>query len=248
MARLHLFRLVTGRTRVLSLLERLRRRLREVERPQPEGASSDGGRHSSRADAGDPPQRRTELEPTSRRQASDRTGPGEEARLPAQQPPPLKSTRLKVAVFSKKRQPGPQRQAGALWGPASFLDAGTSTAGDDKGDRLPLVLFDTGPVANGAGSTPDVVSWPARPHPATAHLFENSADFSGQPWLTSEQPQIQANIADSPAPPLGGATPLDGAAALGLNAKTSRHMPEALQLNNLDFGSALHEPSLWRRD
>ena len=92
-----------------SLLERLRLRLRELGRPLREGPSSDGGRHSSRADTGDAPQRRTEIEPTSRRQASDRTGAGEEARLPAQQPPPPKSTRLKAAVFSKKRQPGPQR-------------------------------------------------------------------------------------------------------------------------------------------
>ncbi len=71
---------------VNSLLERLRLRLRELGRPLREGPSSDGGRHSSRADTGDAPQRRTEIEPTSRRQASDRTGAGEEARLPAQQP------------------------------------------------------------------------------------------------------------------------------------------------------------------
>jgi hypothetical protein len=105
---------------VNSLLERLRFRLRELGRPLREGPSSDGGRHSSHADTGDAPQRRTEIEPTSRRQASDRTGAGEEARLPAQQPPPPKSTRLKAAVFSKKRQPGPQRQ------PAR------------SGDRLPI--------------------------------------------------------------------------------------------------------------
>jgi hypothetical protein len=222
---------------VNSLLERLRRRLRELGRPLREGLSSNGGRHSSRADASDAPQRRTEIEPTSRRQASDRTGVGEEARLPAQQPPPPKSTRLKVAVFSKKRHPGPQRQAGTLWGPTSFLDMGTSAAGDDKGDRSPLVLFDTGPVANVAASTPDAMSWPTRPPPGTAHTFETSADFANQPWWTPEQLQTQANMADSPAPPLGGATPLDGAPALGLNAETSRRMPETLQLD-LDFGTS----------
>ena len=232
---------------VNSLLERLRLRLRELGRPLREGPSSDGGRHSSRADTGDAPQRRTEIEPTSRRQASDRTRAGEEARLPAQQPPPPKSTRLKAAVFSKKRQPGPQRQAGTIWGPTSFLDVGTNATGDDKGDRSPLALFDTGPVGTGAGSTPDGMSWPTRPPPATAHTFGTNVDFANQPWWTPEQPQSQANMSDSPAPTLGGATPLEGATALALNTETSRRMPEAPQLDP-DFGSALHALSPWRRD
>ena len=231
---------------VNTLLERLRLRLRELGRPLREGPSSDDGRHSSRADAGDAPQRRTEIKPTSRRQASDRTGAGEEARLPAQQPPPPKSTRLKAAVFSKKRHPGPQRQAGTIWGPTSFLDVGTSAAGDDKGDQSPLVLFDTGPVATGASSTPDGMSWPTRPPPATAHTFGSNVDFANQLWWTPEQPQSQANISDSPAPPLGGATPLEGAPALALNTETSRRMPEALRLEP-DVGSALPASSPWRR-
>ena len=228
-----------------SLLERLRLRLRELGRPLREGPSSDGGRHSSRAGAGDAPQRRTEIEPTSRRQASDRTGAGEEARLPAQQPPPPKSTRLKAAVFSKKRQPGPQRPAGTIWGPTSFLDAGTSATGDDKGDRSPLALFDTGPVGTGAGSTPDGMSWPTRPPPATAHTFGTNVDFANQPWWTPEQPQSQANMSDSPAPTLGGATPLEDATALALNTETSRYMPEAPQFDRA-FGSESPALTTWR--
>ena len=131
---------------VNTLLERLRLRLRELGRPLREGPSSDGGRHSSRADAGDAPQRRTEIEPTSRRQASDRTGAGEEARLPAQQPPPPKSTRLKAAVFSKKRQSGPQRQAGTIWGPTSFLDIGNAAIGDAQPERPRLMLLEVSPT------------------------------------------------------------------------------------------------------
>jgi hypothetical protein len=207
---------------VNSLLERLRLRLRELGRPLREGPSSDGGRHSSRADTGDAPQRRTEIEPTSRRQASDRTGAGEEARLPAQQPPPPKSTRLKAAVFSKKRQPGPQRQAGTIWGPTSFLDVGTNATGDDKGDRSPLALFDTGPVATGAGSTPDGMSWPTRPPPATAETLSMNVDPGHPPWWISEQSEVPANVTSPLLPPLAGASPLDGALALSQNSDSSR--------------------------
>ena len=42
--------------------------------------------------------------------SADRAGKRRATRLPAQQPPPPTSTRLKAAVFSKKRHPSPQRQ------------------------------------------------------------------------------------------------------------------------------------------
>jgi len=230
---------------VNSLLERLRRRLREVGRPLREGPASDDSRHSSRADAGDAPQRRTELEPTSGRKASDRTCSAEEARLPVQQPPLPKPTRLKVAVFAKKRQPGPQRQAGALWGPTSFLDVGTSGASEDKGDRLPRVLFDAGPVANGAGSSPEIVSWPTRMPPETAHTFGSSADFANPPWWAPDQEQTPAHMADTSAPPLGGAALLEGAPALGLNSEASQRLTETLQLDR-DAGNAMSPSNPWR--
>jgi hypothetical protein len=161
---------------VNSLLERLRLRLRELGRPLREGPSSDGGRHSSRAGTGDAPQRRTEIEPTSRRQASDRTGAGEEARLPAQQPPPPKSTRLKAAVFSKKRQPGPQRQAGTIWGPTSFLDVGTGAAGDGRADQSPLNLLEASSASAIPGSSTDLPSWPLREPEPSEYPFAISAD------------------------------------------------------------------------
>lgn len=120
---------------VNSLPERLRRRLRELGRPLGKSPSLDSGRHSSHAEAGHTTQRRTEIELSSRRQSADRTGTVEEARLPAQQPPPPKSTRLKAAVFSRKRHPASQRRHGTIWGPTSFLDVGERAAGDDKTDR-----------------------------------------------------------------------------------------------------------------
>jgi hypothetical protein len=166
---------------VNSLLERLRRRLREVGRPPREGPASDDGRHSSRADAGDPPQRRTELEPTSGRKAPDRTCSAEEARLPVQQPPPPKSTRLKVAVFSKKRQPGPQRQAGALWGPTSFLGVVTAAPGGIRTDHSPLTLLEAGFSSTNSESSTDMPSWPPRTSEPSAQTFALSVAPTADP-------------------------------------------------------------------
>jgi hypothetical protein len=240
--------LEVGRRLVNSLLERLRRRLHELGRPLRDSPSLEGGRRSSRADSDAAPERRTEIEPTGRRQGPDRTGTGEEARLPGQQPPPPASTRLKAAVFSKKRQPGPQRQAGTIWGPTSFLDVGTGATGDDKAERSPLVLFDPEPWAAGGGQSPNVMSGPMRPPPPTTHTVGTSADSAGQPWWTPEQaaPTLPG-VVDSPATPMVGATPLDGATALGLDRETSRPIPEAFQLD-LDFGRASPASVPWLRD
>jgi hypothetical protein len=62
---------------VNSLLERLRRRLRELGRPLHEEPSSDGRRPSSRAPADDAPQCRTEIELSQRSRNADRTGSGD---------------------------------------------------------------------------------------------------------------------------------------------------------------------------
>jgi hypothetical protein len=232
---------------VNSLLERLRRRLRELGRPVSEAPPSEGGRHSAHAYAGDAPQRRTEIEPTSQRQCSDRSGTGQEARLPAQQPPPPRSTRLKAAVFSKKRHPGPHRHTGPVWGPTSFLDIGMTAAAADRGDRTPLTLFDTEAVATGAGPRSDRMQGPLGQPPATASTFEACADVTTRPWWSSEPPLTQDNAADLPAPRLVGATPLECAPALAMNPEKSRHMPETPP-PAADFTSALSASSPWRRD
>lgn len=232
---------------VNTLLERLRLRLRELGRPLREGPSSDGGRHSSRADAGDAPQRRTEIEPTSRRQASDRTGAGEEARLPAQQPPPPKSTRLKAAVFSKKRQSGPQRQAGTIWGPTSFLDIGNAAIGDAQPERPRLMLLEVSPTTTGIGSVSNIQSWPTQPEPATAsaHPFALSTDCDQHPWWIPEQaddstgsdadalmssPSAEASFVDAP--------------ALSLNPEAYRHPSHTLLFAvDVDLSSSGFRPT-----
>ena len=230
---------------VNSLLERLRRRLRELGRPLHEGLPSDGRRHSSHAPADDASPRRTEIELSHPSRSADRTGSGEQARLPAQQPPPPTSTRLKAAVFSKKRPPAPRRQSGTIWGPTSFLDVGTRAEGDDKTDRSSLMLFEAGPVASGATATSELMSWPTQPPPAAADSFGTGADVAHPLWWTPEQRQTQAKLVDSFEPPLGGSTPLDGALALGQNSENSRRVPETLQLD-LDFGSAPPALANWR--
>ena len=232
---------------VNSLLERLRRRLRELGRPQHEGPSLDGRRHSSHAPADDAPPRRTEIELSHPSRSADRTGSGEQASLPAQQPPPPRSTRLKAAVFSKKRHPGPHRHTGPIWGPTSFLDIGMTAAAADRGGRTPLTLFDTEAVATGAGPRSDRMQGPLGQPPATASTFEACADVTTQPWWSSEPPLTQDNAADLPAPRLVGATPLECAPALAINPATSRQVPETLPLD-ADFANAPSVSSPWRRD
>lgn len=230
-----------------SLLERLRRRLRELGRQQLDVPPARASAPSSRADPDQCAPRRTEIDSTSRPHISDRMPTGDQSRLPAQQPPPPRSTRLKAAVFSKKRHAGPYRQTGPVWGPTSFLDLGATAAAADTGDRAPLTLFGTEAVAIGAGLRSDVVPWPESQPPATATTFDASANVTTRPWWSSEPPLAQDNTAEVPAPRLVGATPLECAPTLAITSETSRQVPETLPLD-ADFTSTPSAPSPWRRD
>lgn len=230
-----------------SLLERLRRRLHELGRPLRESPSLEGSRRSSRADSDPAPERRTEIEPTIRRQGSDRTGTDEEARLPGQQPPPPASTRLKAAVFSKKRQPGPQRQAGTIWGPTSFLDQGLGATGDDTANRSPLMMFDPEPGGSAGRPHSEVMSWSMRPPSATTNTVWPGADPAAQLWWTPEQVLTQASLPDSPASPLGGATPLDGAPSLVQRSELPRPLAETATFD-LPAGDSQVQAIAWRVD
>ena len=210
-----------------SLLERLRRRLRELGRPVSEAPPSEGGRHPPHAHAGDAPQRRTEIEPTSQRQCSDGSGTGQEARLPAQQPPPPSSTRLKAAVFSKKRLPSPQRQSGTIWGPTSYLDCGSTAIGDAKPEWHPLILSGVTPATAGTGSSSTSESWTTQPAPASLGHFATSADFAQYPWRIQEQPEPTRGIADTFMSTLSPAAPVVGATALGPNTETPQYPSQA---------------------
>ena len=228
-----------------SLLERLRRRLRELGRPLHEEPSSDGRRPSSRAPADDAPPRRTEIEFSHPSRSADRAGSGEPTRLPAQQPPPPTSTRLKAAVFSKKRHPTPQRQAGSIWGPTSFLDVGNGARGAETAGRSTLLMLGADPVTTGPGSRAEVMSWSTRPPPTAAEAFSITADPGHPPWWIPEQSQPPANVPDTPPPMFSAGAPIAGAPALVTPPEASQPVSVTLQLD-LDFGSAPPSMTNWR--
>ena len=217
---------------VNSLLERLRRRLRELGRPLREGPSLDGRRHSSRAAADDAPPRRTEIELSHPSRSADQTGSGEQASLPAQQPPPPRSTRLKAAVFSKKRHPAQQRPSGAIWGPTSFLDAGIGRTVGDKTESSPLFMFEVCPVATVAELSTNVARWPGQPLPATLPSLELGAGVAHLPSWTSEQTQAKAAGYPGTSPPWDGASPLEGAPSFDSGWEPRQEPAEAAALTS----------------
>lgn len=228
-----------------SLLERLRRRLRELGRPLHEGPSSEGRRHSSHDPADDAPPRRTEIELSHSSRSADRTGSDEPARLPAQQPPPPTSTRLKAAVFSKKRHPAPQRQTGSIWGPTSFLDVGNGARGAENAGRSTLLMVEADPVITGRGPSAEVMSWSTRPPPMAAEAFSITVDPGHPPWWISEQSQPPANVPDTLAPMFSDGAPISGAPALVTTPEASQPVSVTLQLE-LDFGSTPTALPNWR--
>lgn len=187
---------------VNSLLERLRRRLRELGRPLNEGPASDGGRNSSNPNAGDAPQRRTEIKPTSRPSARDGDRTGNQGRPPEQQPPAPNSTRLKAAVFAKRRHSAPQRQAGSLWGPTSILGIGDGEARDAQTERLAL--------------TP-------------SQGFGGGVESAPAPLWAPDQPLPPFDVRATGLTPLAGAEPLDGAYAFGSTTEFTWTLPDTLK-------------------
>lgn len=223
---------------VNSLLERLRRRLRELGRPLHEGPSSDGRRYSSHAPANDAPPRRTEIELSHPSRSADRAGSGEQARLPAQQPPPPASTRLKAAVFSKKRHPMPQRQADTIWGPTSFLGASTNTidgcsAPQPHLSRIPM--FQVDPASGASELNQDTQAWPTQLPTAAMDAF--TAPASLDPWSLgpNRAPQMAAACADPFSPTYEGAAPLEGARAFGPAVEHAVSPPEGSGHDRLGF-------------
>lgn len=215
-----------------SLLERLRRRLRELGRPVSEAPPSEGGRRSSHAPDDNAPPRRTEIELSHPSRSADRAGSGEPTRLPAQQPPPPTSTRLKAAVFSKKRHPPPQRQAGSIWGPTFFLDVGIGRTGGDKTDRSPLFMFEVSPVATVAGLSTNVAQWPGQPLPATLPSLGLGAGVAHLPSWTAEQTQAKAAGYPGTSHPWDGASPLEGAPSFDSGWEPRQEPAEAAALTS----------------
>ena len=223
---------------VNSLLERLRRRLLELGRPLREGLPSDGRRHSSNAPADDAPPRRTEIEVSHPSRSADRTASGEQAQLPAQQPPPPTSTRLKAAVFSKKRHPMPQRQADSIWGPTSFLGASTNTidgcsAPQPHLSRIPM--FQVDPASGASELNQDTQAWPTQLPTAAVDAF--TAPASLDPWSLgpNRAPQMAATCADPSSLAYEGAAPLEGARAFGPAVEHAVSPPEGSGHDRLGF-------------
>ncbi len=243
MARLHRGHRVTIGPLMHSLLERLRRRLRELGQPTRSASTAEPALHPSHPEVGEATVRRTELEPAGSRHASAQ----DKNRMPPQPPPPA-STREKAAVFSKRRQPVPHRQPGTIWGTTSFLEVGMGATGDDRADRARLTLFKTEPGGVAVeGSVSDVTSWPMRPPPPTTNTGATGTDSAVQPWWTPEQALTQANALDLPVAPLDGATPLDGCPSLVQHSELTPPVAETSSFD-LQAGAAQLQVAFWRVD
>lgn len=243
MARLHRGHRVTIGPLMHSLLERLRRRLRELGQPTHNASTDEPALRPSHPHVGDATVRRTELEPAGSRHASAQ----DRNRMPPQPPAPA-STREKAAFFSKRRQPGPRRQPGTIWGTKSFLEVSMGGTGDDRADRARLTLFSTEPGGVAVeGSVSDVTSWPMRPPPPTTNTVATGTDSAAQPWWTPEQALTQANTLDLPVAPLDGATPLDGCPSLVQHSELTRPVAETSSFD-LQAGAAQLQVAFWRVD
>jgi hypothetical protein len=226
---------------VNSLLERLRRKLRELGRPLSEGASSDGERYPSRADTGGVPQRRTEIEPILPRQGPGPAATDQESRLPAQQPPPPTSTRLRAAVLSKKRPPGPPRQSGSIWGRTSILDVGYGSTGYGQAAEPPLSVLQVGPVAPDTGLAHVASPWPTWPSPTSGQGHPTTIDPVPEPTWSAEMAQPLAIFQVPALPLMDAAASFDGTLALHPSLEALRPSPATLQLC-LDFGDGRPTP------
>lgn len=117
-AQLRCRRTVANEARLQSLLERLRRRLRELGQPVRDVRANDDVRSAGRADVGEAPQRRTELTPTLDQQNRNTRAAIRQAGLP-QQPPVPGSSRTRTAVFAKPRKATSKSQPASIFGPTT---------------------------------------------------------------------------------------------------------------------------------
>lgn len=188
-----------------SLLDRLKRGLRELGQNPRDHARTQIDRAGDRRDGDAAPQRRSENEAASQTPGNGHPQqPGD--KLPPQQPAPPSSTRLKKAVLSKARRSAAPRQATTIWGagPTASSQA-NSWLGAPAGDQQPALL--TG--ANLAGVDPDPKASP-NVAPASSHggFFGGAAHHSA-PVHDHALWSPPATAASSPPPPFG-AAPVEG--------------------------------------
>lgn len=110
-----------------SLLERLKRGLRDLGQTARDHARTQVDRGADRRDGDAAPERRSETDaPPGSSSVEAANAKPQNGKLPAQQPAPAAaSTRLKKATLSKARRGTAPRQAGTIWGAST----GASTTG-----------------------------------------------------------------------------------------------------------------------
>lgn len=200
-----------------SLLDRLKRGLRELGQDPRDQARTQIDRAGDRRDGDAAPHRRSEHDAVPQARGSAEAAHRPEAKLPPQQPVPPASTRLKKAQLSKARRSAPPRQAATIWGAAPTSSAqSNSWLSAPAGDQPALF---TG--ANLAGADPDPRPSPntvpasshgglfgAAQHPAPAH---DHALWSPPSATTPPPPAFASAPAESQPPP----SLLDGAPSFG---------------------------------
>lgn len=201
-----------------SLLERVKRRLRDLGQTARDKVHTQVDRAADRRDGDAGPERRSETDaPPGSSSAESANAKPQNAKLPTQQPPAAASTRLKKAVLSKARSGTVPRQAGTIWG-AGASATGTSWLGGTPADEQPAGLLSGANLSAAAG--PDLRASPTA-SPATSH-----GGFFGAPSHHDAARQEHSVWSSSPAPAttFGGATRpdpaptpslLDGAPAFG---------------------------------
>lgn len=207
MARLHRHHLVTRGTVVNSLLERLRRRLRELGQPQRDAPTGELARRPSHSNVGEATERRTELETAGPRQAA-----AHDPNRLLQQPPAPASTRVKAAVLAKRRVPVPRRENGPTWGQTSFLEFGDHANRNAQGAGAPPVLIDAHPLLPDSASDPQNLSWSTRQLLAAGHGSSSPLDGSAPLTWERESPSWSVDATGTSSGPFRGSASLQGAA------------------------------------
>ncbi|WP_128002199.1 MULTISPECIES: hypothetical protein [Piscinibacter] len=204
-----------------SLLERLKRGLRDLGQTARDHARTQVDRAADRRDGDAAPERRSETDaPPGSSSSEAANAKPQDAKLPAQQPAPAAaSTRLKKAVLSKARRGATPRQAGTVWGASPAASTtGTSWLGGASSPEQPTALLTGANITAAADHDPQTSP---NASPATSH-----GGFFGAPGAHHAAHQEHSLWHSPPAAvtTFGGAQPsepapasslLDGAPAFG---------------------------------
>lgn len=215
-----------------SLLERLRRRLRELGPPRHEFGVAVSQRQHDRVDASEVPERRTELEPTRARTEPDGAATPGSRQLP-QQPPAPAASRLKAAVFAKQRRSAMHPPPITIGGCSPLLQFGGEA---DQAEIWPK-------ASTSAIAHPQHRVWPdGRAHQGAPFLGQEQAidgTVSSRPLLSPPEPYEPTNG------PLAAAPQFDGGLALDahLEGNHAASEPRSPSPDRMHAGTWLADPS-----